>query len=565
MKFSVSLFCLLALSGLLQGCSGNDGNECQGYVEGEYVYLSSARAGRLEKLLTRKGSSVESGMLLASLESEYERQAVAKSERSLAQTRALYNDMLTGKRPAEVSMAKAQLAKARADQANASAELARVEALYRQNAVSKKELDNQRAVSRSADATVVEMQKQVDVYNLPEREQRIAAQKAAVEADEAALAQARWELGQKEIRPSQAGLVYDTLYRVGEWVPAGSPVIQLLLFGYAINNDPKHLPTAFVPGEETIFTRSVGSALRASDYFRITGVMNEEDAGNALKSGDVSFVINIPTDFTRRLLRGEKPSMLIEADATDPTATAGAIGAVQGIVESVLKRDMKGPLSSLAPVSQSFSITAHKMYNPEGLTRLNIVPGLIGVILALMTCMLTSMALTRERERGNMENLLASPVTPVEIMLGKITPYIVTGHIQVGIVLALAVFLFKVPFTGDPAALYAASVLFIAANLTVGVTISAVARNQLQAMQMTFFYFLPNIMLSGFMFPFYGMPEWAQYIGSVLPLTYFNRLVRGILLKGCGWQDIWQNLWPIAAFTAALMGVAVRAFRRTLD
>lgn len=228
MKFSVSLFCLLALSGLLQGCSGNDGNEYQGYVEGEYVYLSSARAGRLEKLLTRKGSSVESGVLLASLESEYERQAVAKSERSLAQTRALYNDMLTGKRPAEVSMAKAQLAKARADQANASAELARVEALYRQNAVSKKELDNQHAVSRSADATVVEMQKQVDVYNLPEREQRIAAQKAAVEADEAALAQARWELGQKEIRPSQADLVYDTLYRVGEWVPAGSPVIQLL-------------------------------------------------------------------------------------------------------------------------------------------------------------------------------------------------------------------------------------------------------------------------------------------------------------------------------------------------
>ena len=228
MKFSVSLFCLIALSGLLQGCSGDEGNEYQGYVEGEYVYLSSARAGRLEKLLTRKGSSVESGVLLASLESEYERQAVAKSERSLAQTRALYNDMLTGKRPAEVSMAKAQLAKARADQANASAELARVEALYRQNAVSKKELDNQRAVSRSADATVVEMQKQVDVYNLPEREQRIAAQKAAVEADEAALAQARWELGQKEIRPSQAGLVYDTLYRAGEWVPAGSPVIQLL-------------------------------------------------------------------------------------------------------------------------------------------------------------------------------------------------------------------------------------------------------------------------------------------------------------------------------------------------
>lgn len=345
----------------------------------------------------------------------------------------------------------------------------------------------------------------------------------------------------------------------------GIPVVQLLLFGFAINNDPKHLPTAFVPAEQTQFTRSVESALRTSDYFEVKGVVSEQEAENVLKRGDVSFVVSIPTDFTRRLLRGEKPALLIEADATDPTATSGAIGALQGIVESVLKRDMKGTLASLAPKPQSFSITAHRMYNPEGLTRLNIVPGLIGVILALMTCMLTSMALTRERERGNMENLLASPVTPVEIMLGKITPYIVTGHIQVGIVLLLAVFLFRVPFTGDPLALYAASVLFIAANLTVGVTISSIARNQLQAMQMTFFYFLPNIMLSGFMFPFYGMPQWAQCLGSILPLTYFNRLVRGILLKACTWPDIWQNMWPIALFTVVLMGVAVRAFRRTLD
>ena len=345
----------------------------------------------------------------------------------------------------------------------------------------------------------------------------------------------------------------------------GIPVVQLLLFGYAINNDPKHLPTAFVPGEETIFTRSVESALRTSDYFRITGVMSEKDAENALKSGDVSFVINIPTDFTRRLLRGEKPAMLIEADATDPTATTGAIGAVQGIVESVLKRDMKGPLSSLAPVSQSFSITAHKMYNPEGLTRLNIVPGLIGVILALMTCMLTSMALTRERERGTMENLLATPVRPLEVMLGKILPYVLIGYLQLAVILGAAWLLFGVPMVGSGALLAGMIGVFIVANLAVGFTFSTLARNQLQAMQMTLFFFLPSMLLSGFMFPFRGMPRWAQWIGEVLPLTHFLRIVRGIMLKGAGLAELLPELGALLTFVLVVSVVAIARYRQTLD
>lgn len=248
--------CLVLLACLPAGCTDDTDGRYQGYVEGEYVYLSSARAGKLEQLLTEKGSTVDADALLASLECEYERQAVAKAEHSLAQGQALYADMLTGKRPEEVSMARAQLAKAKADQANASAELARVEALYRQNAVSKKELDNQRAASRSADATVVQMQKQVDVYNLPERKERIKAQQAAVEADEAALAQARWELEQKEFRAPQGALVYDTLYRVGEWVPAGSPVIQLL--------PPGNVKIRFFVPEKQIASLHIGNTVTVS-------------------------------------------------------------------------------------------------------------------------------------------------------------------------------------------------------------------------------------------------------------------------------------------------------------
>lgn len=345
----------------------------------------------------------------------------------------------------------------------------------------------------------------------------------------------------------------------------GLPVVQLLLFGYAINNDPKHMPAALVLGEQSQFTRSIEAALRHSEYFSIVGTMNEEEARQALTKGEIYFAVSVPADFSRRLLRGERPTILVEADATDPTATSGALGAVQGAVMSVTEKDLTGPLARLRGTPDAFSIQVHKKYNPEGLTRYNIVPGLMGLILTMTTVMMTGLAITKERERGNMENLLSSPVTPLEIMTGKIVPYILIGHVQVGIIIGMAMLLFDVPFEGNPFALYVAAVLFIAANLTVGVTLSSFAKNQLQAMQMTVFYLLPNMMLSGFMFPFAGMPQWAQAIGSLLPLTYFNRSVRGVFLKGSDWADLWPSIWPVGLFGVVVMLLSARFFRRTLD
>ena len=345
----------------------------------------------------------------------------------------------------------------------------------------------------------------------------------------------------------------------------GLPVVQLLLFGYAINNDPKHMPTALVLGEQSQFTRSVEAALRNSEYFSIVGTMTEDEARHALTRGKVYFVVSVPADFSRRLLRGERPTILVEADATDPTATSGALGAVQGAVQSVTEKDLAGPLAHLRGRPDAFSIQVHKKYNPEGLTRYNIVPGLMGLILSMTTVMMTGLAITKERERGNMENLLSSPVTPLEIMTGKIVPYIIIGHVQVAIIIGMATLLFNVPFAGNPLALYVAAVLFIAANLIVGVTLSSFAKNQLQAMQMTMFYLLPNMMLSGFMFPFAGMPKWAQAIGGILLLTYFNRSVRGVFLKGSDWADLWPSLWPVALFGVIVMALSARFFRRTLD
>ncbi len=276
-------------------------------------------------------------------------------------------------------------------------------------------------------------------------------------------------------------------------------------------------------------------------------------------------MVNVPTDFTRKLLRGEQPIILIEADAADPTAANGALGAAQGIVQSVVKKDFIGPLAYLSGNGDAFSIQAHKKYNPEGLTRYNIVPGIIGLILSMTTVMMTALAITRERERGNMENLLSSPVTPLEIMTGKIVPYILIGHIQITIIIGLAIIMFNIPFLGNPFILYVAAILFIVANLIVGVTISSFAKNQLQAMQMAIFYLLPNILLSGFMFPFAGMPQWARALGSLLPLTYFNRCMRGILLKGNVWSDLWPSIWPVGLFCIVVMLICTKFFHRTLD
>ncbi|KVC26691.1 ABC transporter permease [Burkholderia pseudomultivorans] len=346
----------------------------------------------------------------------------------------------------------------------------------------------------------------------------------------------------------------------------GVPIIQLALFGFAINTDPKHLPTAVIVADPSPFARSFIAAMRNSAYFDIVETLPDEAAGrDALARGDVLFVLNVPADFSRRLLRGERPSLLVEADATDPVATASALGALTGLVQPVADKDLTGPLAHLNGRPPAFDVELHRLYNPEGITQYNVVPGLMGVILTMTMVMMTGLAITRERERGTMENLLATPVRPIEVMTGKIVPYVFIGLIQVSIILAAARFVFEVPFVGSLFAIYLAALLFIAANLTVGITLSSLAQNQLQAMQLAMFYFLPNILLSGFMFPFAGMPAWARFIGNLLPLTYFNRLVRGILLKGDGWADLWPSVWPVALFTVVVMGVALRFYRRTLD
>jgi ABC-2 type transport system permease protein len=346
----------------------------------------------------------------------------------------------------------------------------------------------------------------------------------------------------------------------------GIPLAQLALFGYAINTDPKHMPTAVIAADHSEFTRSFIAAMEQSDYFRIVGELPDEEAGRAaLARGDAIFVLNIPADFTRDLLRNERPALLVEADATDPVATGTALGSVEQIARSVARKDVGGSLAYLAAGEAPFAVHVHRLYNPEASSRNNIVPGLMGVILTLMMVLMTGLAMTRERERGTMENMLAMPVRPFEVMAGKVVPYIAIGLLQVTLILLVAIFVFRVPFLGSLLSLYLAALLFVAANLTVGITLSSIAKNQLQAMQMTVFYFLPNLLLSGFMFPFQGMPKWAQAIGNVLPLTYFLRLVRGIFLKGGGWWDLWPSIWPLMVFTVVVMAVAVKFYRKTLD
>ena len=346
----------------------------------------------------------------------------------------------------------------------------------------------------------------------------------------------------------------------------GIPIVQLTLFGYAINTDPKHMPTALIVADRSEFTRSFVQAMTTSEYFRIVGELPNEEAGRqALAQGTAQFVVSIPADFTRKLLRGERPSILLEADASDPTATGAALAASSELVAVVERKDLTGPFAAMTGKPPAFDVEVHRLYNPESITQYNIVPGLMGVILTMTLVMMTGLAITRERERGTMENLLAMPLRPVEVMTGKIVPYIAIGLVQATIILVAARFIFDVPFVGSVTALYGASLLFIACNLTVGITLSSLARNQLQAMQLTFFYFLPNILLSGFMFPFRGMPEWAQWLGSLLPLTYYNRLVRGILLKGNDWADLWPSLWPLVVFALVVMLIAVKFYRKTLD
>ncbi len=346
----------------------------------------------------------------------------------------------------------------------------------------------------------------------------------------------------------------------------GIPVIQLILFGFAINTDPKALPTAVLAADNSVFARSFLRAVENSGYFRVVReVSSEHEAERALAVGEVQFVLTIPENFARKLVRGERPVLLLEADAADPAATSNALTALVQLNQTALARDLTGGLAHLQNGPPPFEVRVHRRYNPEGVTQYNIVPGLIGVVLTMTMIMMTALAMTRERERGTMENLLATPVRPGEVMAGKIIPYIIVGYGQVTIILLAAKLLFGVPIVGSLALLSIVLVLFMAANLAVGFTFSTLARNQMQAMQMTFFFFLPSMLLSGFMFPFRGMPEWAQWLGEVLPLTHFLRVVRGILLKGNGTAEIVPDLWPIAAFLLAAAIIALKRYRETID
>jgi ABC-2 type transport system permease protein len=346
----------------------------------------------------------------------------------------------------------------------------------------------------------------------------------------------------------------------------GVPLIQLVLFGYAINADPKRLPTAVLMADYGPQGRTVLHAIRNSGYFEFTRELTSEQEGrDVLARGDVQFVVNIPQGFTRELLRGERPAILIEADATDPAATSNAIGSLRMVLTRALQHDLKGPLAFLAGREDPIELRVHAQYNPEAITQYNIVPGLMGVVITMTMVMITGLAITRERERGTMENLLSMPTRPFEVMVGKIIPYILVGYFQIGLILLAARVLFDVPMHGNLGLLLLVAFLFITANLAMGITFSTLAENQLQAVQLSFFFFLPSLLLSGFMFPFRGMPQWAQAVGELLPLTHFLRVVRGILLKGNGLHEIALQLWQIALFAVVALAVGIKRYRQTLD
>ncbi|MCM0753656.1 ABC transporter permease [Desulfovibrio aminophilus] len=346
----------------------------------------------------------------------------------------------------------------------------------------------------------------------------------------------------------------------------GIPLLQLILFGYAINSDPRHLPTAVLSADNSAFSRAVVASMQTSRYFRITRhAASREETRDLLDKGRVQFVLTIPEDFGTNILRGERPVLLLEADATDPSAVSGPVGAFREIVNRAVNTELDRAFPYLTRGSDPVDVRVHADFNPEAVTQYNIVPGLMGVILTMTLVMITALAITRETERGTMENLLATPVRPLEVLIGKIVPYILVGYIQVTLIVVAAKILFQVPVQGSVALVFLLSLVFIGANLSVGVTLSTVARNQLQAVQMSVFFFLPSLLLSGFMFPFRAMPDWAQAVGSVLPLTHYLRLVRGILLKGNGLAEALDNLWPIALFWLVVIVVGVKRYRKTLD
>lgn len=340
------------------------------------------------------------------------------------------------------------------------------------------------------------------------------------------------------------------------------PLLQLLLFGYAINTTPHDLPTAVLLQESSDVGRSILAAIQNTKYFKVTRQLRDEaELDQALASGSVLFAVEIPAGFERALRRGDDPALLVAADATDPVATGPAIAALSQIVTTALIND-RGLPDGGQPL---FEIRAHERYNPAALTPLNIVPGLLGTILTLTMLIYTALSVTREIERGTMESLLSMPITPFEIMIGKIAPYVVVGFVQAALILGAGVLMFGVPIFGNVFLLAALTTLFIVTNLSFGYTFSTLAQNQLQAMQMSMMFFLPNMLLSGFVFPFLGMPRWAQIVGECVPLTHFNRIARAIMLKGATLGQLQYDVLALAGLMAFAMIVAVTRFRRTLD
>lgn len=346
----------------------------------------------------------------------------------------------------------------------------------------------------------------------------------------------------------------------------GIPLIQLILFGFAINLNPRQLPTAVVGADNSEFSRRIVVSMQNSSYFQfISPKSTEQEAHDLLKTGKVQFILNFPPNFSHDLVKGLRPKLLLEVDATDPAASSRAVAVFNDLASISLKSTFKGALNALQDSPPAYQPIVHAIYNPLAITAYNIVPGLLGVVLTMTLVIITALAITRESERGTMENLLATPAKPLEVMIGKILPYIIVGYVQVLIILIVAKWIFGVPMQGSIVLLLILCLPFIAANLAMGLTFSTLATNQLQAVQGAMFFFLPSLLLSGFMFPFHGMPAWAQILGNCLPLTHFLIIVRGILLKGNGFMDVWRELLPILGFMSMVMFIGFKRYRKTLD
>ncbi|MGH7521654.1 MAG: ABC transporter permease [Gemmatimonadales bacterium] len=345
-------------------------------------------------------------------------------------------------------------------------------------------------------------------------------------------------------------------------IMVGIPVIQLMLFGFAIQTDVRHIPTVVLDESRTPASRDAIAAFENTGNFRIVAHVNGRDALDAwIARGDAQAGIAIPHDFPRDLARGTTATIQVIVDASDPLSSQAALAAAAGVAQV---RNL-AILSAAAHRDLPLETRVRPRYNP-GLRSPNyIVPGLVGVILTITLVLVTAMAIVRERERGTLEQLIVTPITKTELMLGKIAPYVGVGLIQMTTVLLLGRFVFDVPLTGNVLLLYAVALIFIVASLALGLFVSTLVRTQQQAMQASFFFVLPNILLSGFMFPRQAMPEVFQWIGALLPLTHFLKVLRGILLKGVGVAELWQEMGVLLLFATVLIALSVRRFQKTLD